>query len=82
MTNTDIQIIEQKDRTVIQSYFKLKHNNNYYTFVDYIYEDTNEPVECGEYSSVFDNTGQFVEDEQLKDTFGEFVDANRKTSQH
>jgi len=77
MTSDDIQIMEQKDRVVIQSYFKLKHNNNYYTFVDYIYEDSNEPVECGEYSSIFDNTGHLVEDEEMKEMFGVFADANR-----
>jgi hypothetical protein len=82
MTSDDIQIIEQKDRVVIQSYFKLKHNNNYYTFVDYIYEDSNEPVECGEYSSIFDNTGHLVEDEEMRDMFGEFADANRRAFQH
>ncbi len=81
MTNADIQIIEQADRVVIQSYFKLKHNNNHYTFVDYVYEDSNEPVECGEYSSIFDNTGHLVEDEELRDMFGEFVDANKKAFQ-
>jgi hypothetical protein len=73
----DIHIIEQKDRTVIQSYFKLRHNHNNYTFVDYIYEDTNEPVECGEFASVFDNNGQLVENEELKDSFGQFTDTVR-----
>jgi len=73
----DIQVLEQKDRVVIQSYFKLRHNHNNYTFIDYIYEDTNEPVECGEFSSVFDNNGSLIENEQLRDTFGEFCDLVR-----
>jgi hypothetical protein len=73
----DIQVLEQKDRVVIQSYFKLRHNHNNYTFVDYIYEDTNEPVECGEFSSVFDNNGSLVENDELRDTFGEFCDIVR-----
>jgi hypothetical protein len=75
--NNEIQILEQKDRQVVQSYFKLKHNNNIYTFIDYIYSDTREPVECGEFSSVFDATGSLVEDETLKDTFGVFADGAR-----
>lgn len=73
----DIHIIEQKDRTVIQSYFKLRYNHNNYTFVDYIYEDTNEPVECGEFASVFDNNGSLVENEELRDSFGQFTDMVR-----
>jgi hypothetical protein len=73
----DIQVLEQKDRLVIQSYFKLRHNHNNYTFVDYIYEDTNEPVECGEFGSIFDNNGSLVENEGLRDTFGEFCDMLR-----
>jgi hypothetical protein len=73
----DIQVLEQKDRIVIQSYFKLRHNHNNYTFVDYIYEDTNEPVECGEFSSVFDNNGSLIENDELRDTFGEFCDIVR-----
>jgi hypothetical protein len=73
----DIQVLEQKDRVVIQSYFKLRHNHNNYTFIDYIYEDTNEPVECGEFSSVFDNNGSLIENEQLRDSFGEFCDIVR-----
>lgn len=79
--NNDIQLLEQKDRTVIQSYFKLRHNNNNYTFIDYIYEDTKEPVECGEFSSVFDNNGSLVENEELKDMFGVFADSARSFSQ-
>jgi len=75
--NNDIQLLEQKDRKVVQSYFKLKHNNNTYTFIDYIYTDTNEPVECGEFSSVFDATGSLVEDEALKEMFGVFTDQSR-----
>lgn len=75
--NRDIQLLEQKDRKVIQSYFKIKHNNNNYTFIDYIYEDTREPVECGEFSSVFDASGSLIEDETLRDTFGEFADQFR-----
>lgn len=75
-----IQLLEQKDRPVIQSYFKLKHNNNTYTFVDYIYQDTNEPVECGEFSSVFDAKGSLVKNEELKELFGVFVDENRSTN--
>lgn len=73
----DIHILEQRDRVVIQSYFKLKHNHNVYTFVDYVYEDSNEPLECGEFASVFDNNGSLVENEELKDTFGVFADMVR-----
>ena len=73
----DIDIIEQKDRVVIQSYFKLRHNHNNYTFVDYIYEDSGEPLECGELSSIFDNNGKLVENEELKDMFGQFCDMMR-----
>ena len=73
----DIQVLEQKDRVVIQSYFKFRHNHNNYTFVDYIYEDTNEPVECGEFSSIFDNNGSLVENEELTDMFGQFCDMMR-----
>lgn len=73
----DIRIIEQKDRVVIQSYFKLRHNHNNYTFVDYIYEDSGEPLECGEFSSIFDNSGALVENEELKETFGMFCDMVR-----
>lgn len=68
--NGDFQILEQKDRVVIQSYFKLRHNNNNYTFIDYIYQDSEEPVECGEFSSVFDNNGRLLENEDLKDMIG------------
>ena len=75
--NNDIQILEQIDKKVIQTYFKLRHNNNNYTFIDYIYEDTNEPVECGEFCSVFDNNGSLIENEELKDMFGVFVDRAR-----
>ena len=75
--NNDIQILEQNDRKVIQSYFKLKHNSNIYTFIDYVYADTHEPVECGEFSSVFDATGSLVEDETLKETLGVFADQAR-----
>lgn len=73
----DVHIIEQKDRVVIQSYFKLRHNHNNYTFVDYVYEDSGEPVECGEYSSIFDNKGSLVENEELTDMFGQFCDMMR-----
>ena len=73
----DIDIIEQKDRVVIQSYFKLRHNHNNYTFVDYIYEDSGEPLEGGELSSIFDNNGKLVENEELKDMFGQFCDMMR-----
>lgn len=75
----DIQILERKDRKVIQSYFKLKHNHNNYTFVDYVYEDTREPVECGEFAAIFDNCDRLVENDELKDTFGVFVDLVRTT---
>jgi len=75
--HNDIEIIEQKDRKVIQSYFKLKHNNNNYTFVDYIYADTHEPVECGEFGSIFDASGNIVLDATLKETFGVFADQTR-----
>jgi hypothetical protein len=73
----DIQILEQKERKVIQTYYKFRHNHNNYTFVDYIYEDSGEPLECGEYCSVFDNNGSLVENEELKETFGVFVDTVR-----
>jgi hypothetical protein len=79
--NNDIQLLEQKDREVIQTYFKFKHNNNNYTFIDYIYKDTNEPVECGEFCSVFDNNGSLVENDELKDMFGVFADSARGFSQ-
>jgi hypothetical protein len=75
--NNEIEMIEQKDRQVVQSYFKFKHNNNTYTFVDYIYSDSREPVECGEFSSVFDANGSLIEDENLKDMFGVFADSAR-----
>ena len=78
----DIHIIEQKDRTVIQSYFKLRHNHNNYTFVDYIYEDSGEPLECGEYCSVFDNNGRLVENDELKDTLGAFCDMVRSVKNY
>ena len=73
----DIQILEQKDRVIIQSYFKLRLNHNNYTFVDYIYEDSGEPLECGDFSSVFDNNGSLVENEELRDTLGQFCDLVR-----
>lgn len=75
----DIQILEQKERKVLQTYYKLKYNHHIYTFVDYIYEDSNEPLEAGEYSSIFDNNGSLVENEELKETFGMFVDINRQS---
>lgn len=73
----DILIIEQKERRVIQIYYKLRHNHNNYTFLDYVYEDSGEPVECGEYSCVFDNSGHIVDNQDIKDTFGVFVDMVR-----
>ena len=73
----DIQVLEQKDRVGIQSYFKLRHNHNNYTFVDYIYEDSGEPLECGEFNSIFNNSGKLVDNEELKDTIGQFCDLVR-----
>lgn len=73
----DIHIIEQKERRVIQSYYKLRYNHNNYAFLDYIYEDTGEPLEGGEYCCVFDNNGSLVDNEELKETFGVFVDMVR-----
>ena len=73
----DIHIIEQKERRVIQTYYKLRYNHNNYTFIDYVYEDSGEPIECGERCSVFDNNDRLVESEELNDAFGSFVDTVR-----
>lgn len=70
----NIQILDHKDRQVIQTYFKLRYNHNDFTFIDYVYKDSKEPVDCGELASIFDSTGHLVEDEEIKDTFGVFVD--------
>ena len=78
----DIHIIEQTERKVIQSYYKLRYNHNNYTFLDYTYEDSGEPLECGEYCCVFDNNGSLIENEELKETFGMFADLVKNSKKY
>jgi len=74
MINNDIQVLEQDRSTIIQSYYKLRYNSRNYTFLDYIYEDSGEPVRSGEMCVITDHFGKTVESEDLRETFGTFVD--------
>lgn len=71
----DIQILEQNRSTVIQTYYKLRYNSRNYTFLDYIYEDSGEPVRSGEMCVITDHSGNVVESDDLRETFGTFVDS-------
>jgi hypothetical protein len=73
MINNDIQVLAQDRRTIIQTYYKLRYNSRNYTFLDYVYEESGEPVSAGEMCVIMDHFGKTVESEDLKETFGVFV---------
>jgi hypothetical protein len=74
MISDDIQVQKTKQRTIIQTYYELRYNHNNYTFLDYVYEDNREPVQSGELSYITDHYGKILENEELKETFGSYVD--------
>ena len=79
MITNGIQVLEQDSSKIIQTHYKLRYNSRNYTFIDYIYEDSGEPVRAGEMCVITDHFGKVVESEDLRETFGVFVDLlNRK----
>jgi len=66
VNKTEKQMIEQ-------TIYKLTYNQRNYTFTDYVYVDSGEPVAGGEFSCLIDNQGNTVKDPKVFDSIVDYI---------
>ena len=67
--------INQVERQQIeQIIYRLMFNQRNYTFTDYVYADSREPVASGEFSFLIDNQGNTVKDSKVFDAIVDYID--------
>jgi hypothetical protein len=67
------KINEVEKRTIEQVRYKLMYDRRNYTFTDYVYADSGEPVASGEFASLVDNQGNTVKDQKVFDAIVEYI---------
>lgn len=68
------KINQVEKQQIEQVIYRLTFNQRNYTFTDYVYVDSGEPVASGEFSFLVDNQGNTVKDQKVFDAIVEYID--------
>ena len=68
------KINEVEKRTIEQIRYRIVYDRRNYTFTDYVYTDTGDPVAGGEFAMLVDNQGTTVKDQKVFDAIVEYID--------
>jgi uncharacterized membrane protein len=72
-TQEYFKVNEIEKHLVEQIRYKVTYNQRNYTFTDYVYVDSGEPVVSGEFASLIDNQGNTVKDQKVFDTIVDYI---------
>jgi hypothetical protein len=67
------KIKETEKHLIEQVRYKLIYDKRNYTFTDYVYVDSGEPVANGEFASLVDNQGNTVKDSKVFDSIVDYI---------
>jgi hypothetical protein len=67
------KINEVEKRPIEQIRYKLMYDRRNYTFTDYVYTDTGDPVAGGEFAILVDNQGSTVKDQKVFDAIVDYI---------
>ena len=67
------KINEIEKRTIEQIRYRLMYDRRNYTFTDYVYTDTGDPVAGGELAVLVDNQGITVKDQKVFDAIVDYI---------
>ena len=71
------KINKAEKQLIEQIRYNVTFNQRNYTFTDYAYVESGEPVAAGEFANLTDNQGNTVKDAKVFDTIVDYIVAER-----